>query len=68
MYNELGRAGHGALEMSLYLIVMLGVILVATAVAVPSLFRKKCPKCGARNGLDAPACARCGAPFADCDL
>jgi|GEM_PF-580929 len=49
----------------LYLAVMLGIIAVVTGVSVPSLFRKKCPTCGARNGLDARMCKKCGAAFSE---
>jgi len=45
---------------NLYLFVMLAIILVMVVVAVPSLFRAKCPKCGAKNRLDAKQCAKCG--------
>jgi len=48
---------------AVYLAVMLGVIAVVTAVSVPSLFWKKCPRCGARNGLDNQTCKRCDAAF-----
>jgi len=47
----------------IYLAVMLCVIAVVTALSVPSLFFKKCPRCGARNGLDAATCKRCDAAF-----
>ena len=46
-----------------YLAIMLGVMAVGTLVTVPSLFFKKCPHCGIRNGLDATDCRRCGKPF-----
>jgi len=47
----------------LYLAVMLGIIVVVFAASVPSLFRKKCRQCGAKNGLEARACKQCGAAF-----
>ena len=50
-----------------YLAVMLGVILVIAALVIPSLVRKKCSACGARNSLDAKACTTCNAPFPDDD-
>lgn len=50
---------------TVYVAVMLGVILLITIAVTPSLFRKKCSECGARNSLDAKTCAKCGAPFAD---
>lgn len=62
--------GHGRLKgvsPSAYLIVMLLVIVVSFAIAVPSLLLKKCPRCGARNGLDARSCRNCQAPFADAE-
>lgn len=48
-----------------YLIVMLGVIAAITVVVLPSLIRKKCSVCGARNTLDAKTCAKCNAQFPD---
>ena len=51
----------------IYLFALLGVIALVTIVAVPSLFRKKCLKCGARNSLDAKECGGCGAPFPEED-
>ena len=48
---------------ALYLIVMLGVIALICAAGVPSLFFKKCAKCGRRNGIEASACKQCGALF-----
>ncbi|HPC15161.1 MAG TPA: hypothetical protein P5318_05600 [Candidatus Hydrogenedentes bacterium] len=48
---------------TVYLTVMLGVIALACVVSIPSLFRKKCRKCGARNGIEARVCIQCGAPF-----
>jgi len=48
---------------TVYLTVMLGVIALACVVSIPSLFRKKCRKCGARNGIEACVCIQCGAPF-----
>ena len=51
----------------IYLFVLLGVIALVTVIAVPSLFRKKCMKCGARNPLDATECGGCGAPFTEED-
>lgn len=48
---------------SLYLTLMLGVVAVMVAIVVPSLLKKKCEKCGVRNGLDATACSTCEHPF-----
>lgn len=48
---------------AMYLYAMLAVIAIVSLIAAPSLFRKKCHKCRARNGLDAKVCARCGEPF-----
>lgn len=45
----------------MYLVVMVGIIAVISAIAIPSLFFKKCPQCGRRNRLDANTCAACGA-------
>lgn len=52
---------------TVYLAVMLGVILVIALVCVPSLLRKKCRDCGARNRLEAKQCSQCGALFPDED-
>jgi ribosomal protein L40E len=46
-----------------YLAIMLGVIAIVAIVAAPSLFHKKCQKCGTRNSLDARACSTCGDAF-----
>lgn len=46
-----------------YLAVMLGVIALIAIVVIPSLFHKKCSKCGIRNSLDAKVCSGCGEPF-----
>ncbi len=48
---------------NLYLVIMLGVIFLITAVSVPSLFRKKCPRCGAKNWIEAKVCKKCGVAF-----
>jgi len=48
-----------------YLAIMLGIIAVLTAVSVPSLLRKRCPKCGVKNALEAQRCKQCGFPFPD---
>lgn len=47
----------------IYLAVMLGVILVLSAVLVPALLLKRCEGCGARNVLDAKECRRCKRAF-----
>lgn len=47
----------------IYLAVMLGVIVILTAVFVPTLLWKKCAACGARNPLDAAECKQCKKPF-----
>jgi len=52
---------------NLYLALMLGVMAVCLIVSIPSLFRKKCPNCGVRNGLDAKTCKSCQVPFAEED-
>lgn len=51
------------LDAKLYLLVMLGVIGVITAVSVPSLFSKRCSQCGSRNWLEASVCKKCGVAF-----
>ena len=48
---------------AVYLAVMLGIITLIAVAVVPSLIRKRCPKCGARNSLDATACVKCNALF-----
>jgi hypothetical protein len=60
-----GRKRPGFMEPNLYLIVMVGVIVVVTLAIAPGLFTKKCPACGARNGLDARSCRKCGGAFPD---
>ncbi|MBI5095664.1 MAG: hypothetical protein HZB26_24915 [Candidatus Hydrogenedentes bacterium] len=52
-------------EEGMYLYAMLAVIVIVTVIAAPSLFRKKCRSCGARSGLDAKTCGKCGQPFPD---
>lgn len=47
----------------LYLMVMMVIIALICAAIVPSLFFKKCAKCGRRNGIEAPVCKQCGTPF-----
>lgn len=44
----------------LYLAVMVGVIALVTLISVPSLFTRRCPKCGARNRIEARLCRACG--------
>lgn len=51
-----------------YLWVMVGIIAVVTCISVPSLFWKKCPQCGKRNGLDATVCKACGADYPEDEL
>ena len=46
-----------------YLAVMLGVIALIAILVIPSLFLKKCSKCGIRNSLDARICSSCGERF-----
>jgi len=45
---------------TLYLAVMISIIAVVTLISVPSLFLKRCPKCGKRNLLSETACKACG--------
>ncbi len=42
-----------------YLMIMVSIIIVVALVSVPGLFRKRCPKCGAWNGLEANNCSHC---------
>ena len=49
----------------LYLAIMLGVVAILTVIAVPALIRRKCPKCGARNGIDAKVCKQCNTSLTD---
>lgn len=72
MYNEFADAGIKSLGTGrpkrrglgfmgyLYLAVMVGVITLVTLVSVPSLFTRRCPKCGARNRIEARHCRACG--------
>ena len=67
---QYGKVEHGerlAVDKTVYLVVMVGIILAMCAVTIPSLFCKKCSACGARNALDAKECARCKARFPDDD-
>jgi len=48
---------------ALYLVVMLGIIALICAASVPSLFFKKCAKCGRRNGIETSVCKHCGTAF-----
>jgi hypothetical protein len=57
------RQGAKGVTPNLYLAIMLTVIVVITVAVLPSLLTKKCPGCGARNGLDSPACRKCNSPF-----
>ena len=70
MYNgPIGRVRRSYLEAAgkvdvtttIYLLVMVGIIAVVTAVSVPSLFFRKCPACGKRNAVDADRCRACSA-------
>lgn len=45
----------------LYLTLMLGALAVLIAILVPTMFFVRCSGCGARNGLDASVCRKCGA-------
>ena len=47
----------------IYLAVMLGVIVVITAMVIPAMLLKKCSGCGRRNLLDATECKHCKQPF-----
>jgi len=46
-----------------FLFIMLGVIVAVFSLAVPSVVRKRCPACKARNGLESPRCVKCGHEF-----
>jgi hypothetical protein len=48
---------------AVYVALMLGIIIVCCMLTIPVLLLKKCPSCGARNGLDAKTCKRCKTPF-----
>ncbi len=48
---------------AIYLAVMLGVIVVITAMVVPPMLFKKCAGCGKRSLLDATECKHCKQPF-----
>jgi ribosomal protein L40E len=50
---------------AVYLAVMVGVMALVTVVCVPSLLRRRCRACGARNSLESDLCSRCGTPFPD---
>ena len=57
------RSRGGVSGSALYLVVMLGIIALSCAASVPSLFFKKCAKCGRRNGIEASVCKHCGTAF-----
>ena len=62
--NEFGSGSLIVLSGStVYLIVMMSIIAVICAASVPSLFFKKCAKCGKRNGIEATSCKECGTAF-----
>jgi hypothetical protein len=67
MERQRPRQGLVSMPGKIYLFALLGVIALVTVVVVPSLFRKKCAKCGARNSLDAKECGGCGASFPEED-
>lgn len=52
-----------AMSAMAYLVITLGVIVLVGIMCVPSLVRKNCRECGARNSLDATECTTCHAPF-----
>lgn len=52
---------------TLYLMVMVSIITVVTLISVPSLFLKRCPKCGKRNLLNESVCKACGAKLPEHD-
>ncbi|NIA12705.1 MAG: hypothetical protein GWP08_01400 [Nitrospiraceae bacterium] len=54
---------RAVLSATWYIVAMLGAIVAATLLMAPSLFRKTCPACGAKNGLDAGNCRKCGKAF-----
>jgi uncharacterized OB-fold protein len=42
---------------------MLSIIAVISVASVPSLFFRKCAKCGKRSGIESSNCKHCGEPF-----
>lgn len=48
---------------TVYLVVMVGVIALISAILLPALFWKKCAECGSRSIVDATSCKRCGCEF-----
>ena len=52
---------------SWYLGIMLSIVAVATAISAPLMLTVKCAKCGARSGLEAKQCRKCGHPFPEDD-
>ncbi len=53
----------GGVDLTLYLVVMVGVMLVVVLISVPSLFTKRCPQCGHKNPLEASRCRSCERDF-----
>jgi hypothetical protein len=67
--NSLARVS-AALEMrrvesTLYLVVMVGIISIITAIALPVLVLKRCVHCGKWSSVDASQCRQCGQPFGE---
>lgn len=56
------------MDLTLYLVVMVGIILTVVLISVPSLFTRRCPKCGHKNPLEAQTCRACGEAFPAEDL
>lgn len=53
------------MDVSFYLIIMVGIVFVVAVLSIPTLFMKKCPNCGKRNFLEATVCKACHTPFPD---
>lgn len=48
---------------ALYVVIMLGIMALISAVTLPAMLWKKCPNCRKRNDLDAEQCTECETPF-----
>jgi len=58
--RRMHTSGECRVADEIYLVVMTGIVLGVAAVALPMMLTQRCPACGARNGLDAAKCRKCG--------
>ena len=58
--HSISRPKENTVSHGWYLIAMVSVIVVVTALVTPAVFLEKCAQCGKRNFVDAPHCKGCG--------